>query len=63
MYNFERIKSRVDGKSYETLIKFVKDRPGHDRRYAINSKKIKTELNWRPRENFKTGLKKQLNGI
>lgn len=51
---------RVDGKSYETLIKFVKDRPGHDRRYAINSKKIKTELNWRPRENFKTGLKKTI---
>ena len=51
---------RVDGKNYQTLIKLVKDRPGHDRRYAINSKKIKTELNWRPRENFKTGLKKTI---
>tara|TARA_B100001564_G_scaffold359115_1_gene379720 strand:+ start:990 stop:2015 length:1026 start_codon:yes stop_codon:yes gene_type:complete len=37
-------------------IKFVKDRPGHDFRYALNSKKIRTELNWRPKKNFKKGL-------
>ena len=37
-------------------IKFVKDRPGHDFRYALNSKKIRAELNWRPKKNFKKGL-------
>ena len=37
-------------------IKFVKDRPGHDFRYALNSKKIRTELNWGPKKNFKKGL-------
>jgi dTDP-glucose 4,6-dehydratase len=43
---------------HEKLIKFVKDRPGHDRRYAIDTNKIKTELGWKPRENFETGLRK-----
>tara|TARA_E500000178_G_scaffold356459_1_gene434529 strand:+ start:2556 stop:3578 length:1023 start_codon:yes stop_codon:yes gene_type:complete len=37
-------------------IKFVKDRPGHDYRYALNSKKIREKLNWKPDKNFKTGL-------
>ena len=40
-------------------IKFVKDRPGHDIRYAINSNKIKKQLKWKPRVKFKEGLKKQ----
>jgi len=40
------------------LISFVKDRPGHDRRYAINSRKIESDLGWKPIENFKTGLRK-----
>lgn len=44
------------GKS-EVLIKYVSDRPGHDRRYAINSNKIKTELNWQPTKSFENGLK------
>jgi dTDP-glucose 4,6-dehydratase len=44
--------------SYRDLIKFVKDRPGHDRRYAIDSSKIQNELNWSPKETFQTGLKK-----
>ena len=39
-------------------IKFVKDRPGHDKRYAINSNKVKKQLKWKPRVNFKEGLKK-----
>ena len=39
-------------------IKFVKDRPGHDMRYAIDSKKIKKELKWSPKTNFNNGLKK-----
>jgi dTDP-glucose 4,6-dehydratase len=44
--------------SYAELISFVKDRPGHDRRYAIDSRKIQRELGWRPRESFETGLRK-----
>ena len=42
-------------------IKFVKDRPGHDFRYALNSKKIRKELNWRPKMNFESGLKETFN--
>ena len=45
-------------KSYSELISFVKDRQGHDRRYAINSTKIQRELNWRPKESFETGIAK-----
>ena len=45
---------------YKKLITFVKDRPGHDRRYAIDSSKIKRELGWQPQESFKTGLRKTL---
>jgi dTDP-glucose 4,6-dehydratase len=44
--------------SYEQLIRFVKDRPGHDRRYAMDSTKIARELGWRPRESFESGLEK-----
>jgi len=44
--------------SYADLITFVKDRPGHDRRYAMDSSKIARELGWRPRENFESGLAK-----
>ncbi|HEU4646645.1 MAG TPA: dTDP-glucose 4,6-dehydratase [Burkholderiales bacterium] len=46
------------GGSYADLISFVKDRPGHDRRYAIDSRKIQAELGWRPQESFASGLKK-----
>lgn len=48
----------ADGKKRETLIKFVTDRPGHDRRYAIDASKIDRELGWKPRETFETGLAK-----
>ncbi|MBO9484018.1 dTDP-glucose 4,6-dehydratase [Salinisphaera sp. G21_0] len=44
--------------SYHDLITFVKDRPGHDRRYAIDASKIETELGWRPAETFATGIQK-----
>ncbi len=43
---------------HERLITFVKDRPGHDLRYAIDAGKIRDELGWRPQENFETGLEK-----
>ena len=46
------------GGSYAALISFVKDRPGHDRRYAIDSRKIQRELGWRPQESFESGLRK-----
>ena len=46
--------------SYENLISFVKDRPGHDFRYAINSKKIQSEIFWKPKYRFKDGLKKTI---
>ncbi len=49
---------RVDGKSYREQITFVKDRPGHDRRYAIDASKIHRELNWSPQETFETGIAK-----
>ncbi|HQT80822.1 MAG: dTDP-glucose 4,6-dehydratase [Ferrovum sp. 37-45-19] len=45
---------------YSSLITFVKDRPGHDRRYAINAQKIMNELLWRPRESFESGIKKTI---
>ena len=45
-------------KSYHDLITFVKDRPGHDRRYAIDTSKIQRELQWRPQETFETGITK-----
>ncbi len=44
--------------SYAQLITYVKDRPGHDRRYAIDARKIETELGWRPSETFETGIRK-----
>ena len=44
--------------SYRELITYIEDRPGHDRRYAINAQKIETELGWRPTETFETGIRK-----
>ncbi|MDR2675976.1 MAG: dTDP-glucose 4,6-dehydratase [Opitutaceae bacterium] len=49
---------RPDGKSHADQITHVADRPGHDRRYAVNCEKIRRELGWRPRETFATGLEK-----
>ena len=48
-------------KRYSDLITFVKDRPGHDRKYAVNSNKITKDLNWSPAETFETGIKKTIN--
>jgi dTDP-glucose 4,6-dehydratase len=47
-----------DNRSRRSLIQFVTDRPGHDLRYAIDSKKIMSELNWKPKESFETGIVK-----
>lgn len=47
--------------SYKEQINFVKDRPGHDFRYAIDASKIENELGWRPKENFETGILKTIN--
>ncbi|HEY8967127.1 MAG TPA: dTDP-glucose 4,6-dehydratase [Candidatus Methylacidiphilales bacterium] len=52
------LRPRADGKSYSEQITFVKDRPGHDRRYAIDCAKIKAALGWAPQETFETGLGK-----
>ena len=49
-----------NGKKYSEMITYVKDRPGHDYRYAINSEKINSELNWYPNESFDSGLEKTI---
>lgn len=54
----DHIKPRQDNQSYSQLIEFVKDRPGHDRRYAIDARKISEKLGWKPKESFETGLAK-----
>jgi dTDP-glucose 4,6-dehydratase len=54
----DELKPRADGRSYAEQITFVKDRPGHDRRYAIDASKIERELGWRPVETFETGIRK-----
>ncbi|MEF2074014.1 dTDP-glucose 4,6-dehydratase [Consotaella aegiceratis] len=51
---------RGSGASYRDLIEFVTDRPGHDRRYAIDPSKIERELGWTPRETFETGLRRTI---
>jgi dTDP-glucose 4,6-dehydratase len=54
----DELKPRQDGKKYSEQITFVTDRPGHDRRYAIDARKIESELGWKPAETFKTGIRK-----
>jgi len=54
----DELKPRLDQKSYREQITYVKDRPGHDRRYAIDARKIECELNWKPAESFETGIRK-----
>ena len=49
---------RADGKPYKNQIAFVTDRPGHDRRYAIDARKIEQQLGWKPAETFATGIRK-----
>ena len=54
----DELKPQSKQQSYETLITFVKDRPGHDLRYAIDASKIKNDLDWVPKETFETGIRK-----
>tara|TARA_B100000029_G_scaffold180077_1_gene177677 strand:- start:716 stop:1720 length:1005 start_codon:yes stop_codon:yes gene_type:complete len=56
----DEVKPRGNGHSYEKLISFVTDRPGHDFRYSINTSKIKKELGWKPKESFKSGIRKTI---
>ena len=56
----DEMRPSPDGKSYGYLISFVKDRPGHDFRYAIDASKIKTELGWTPKETFESGIRKTI---
>ena len=54
----DALKPRADGASYATQITFVTDRPGHDRRYAIDARKLEAELGWKPAETFESGIRK-----
>ncbi|WP_420476676.1 dTDP-glucose 4,6-dehydratase [Noviherbaspirillum sp. ST9] len=54
----DRLRPREDGVSYAAQITFVVDRPGHDRRYAIDAARIRREIGWRPKETFESGLLK-----
>ncbi|MGD9942752.1 MAG: dTDP-glucose 4,6-dehydratase [Burkholderiaceae bacterium] len=56
----DELSPRSDGQSYAAQISFVRDRPGHDRRYAIDAGKIERELGWRPAETFESGLRRTI---
>ena len=54
----DELRPRADGRPYREQITYVKDRPGHDRRYAIDARKLERELGWKPAETFETGIRK-----
>lgn len=54
----DELSPRADGQSYKNQITFVKDRPGHDQRYAIDASRLERELGWKPAETFETGIRK-----
>ena len=56
----DEMRPRADGKPYREQITYVTDRPGHDRRYAIDARKIERELGWRPAETFASGIRKTI---
>ncbi len=56
----DSIKPKQDGSSYEEQIEFVKDRPGHDFRYSLDTSKIEKDFNWKPKESFTSGLEKTI---
>ena len=55
----DELKPSING-SYRQLISFVADRPGHDKRYAVDSTKLHNTLKWEPKESFSTGIKKTI---
>ncbi len=54
----DELRPRADGQSYRTQITYVTDRPGHDRRYAIDARKLEQALGWKPAETFESGIRK-----
>lgn len=54
----DELRPRADGKPYRDQITYVTDRPGHDRRYAIDARKLERELGWKPAETFESGIRK-----
>jgi len=54
------VQPRANGAKYSALLTYVKDRPGHDRRYAIDASKIGNELGWKPAETFDSGIEKTI---
>jgi dTDP-glucose 4,6-dehydratase len=54
----DELRPRADGKPYQDQITYVTDRPGHDRRYAIDARKLERELGWKPSETFESGIRK-----
>ncbi|MCB6184762.1 dTDP-glucose 4,6-dehydratase [Leeia sp. TBRC 13508] len=54
----DELQPKAVGMSYREQIRYVKDRPGHDRRYAIDARKLESELGWRPAETFESGIRK-----
>ena len=56
----DELRPKADGSHYRDQIAFVKDRPGHDRRYAIDARKLERELGWKPEETFETGIRKTI---
>jgi len=52
----DELRPRADGAKYESQITYVKDRPGHDRRYAIDPTKVQRDIGWRPAQTFETGI-------
>ncbi|QYA13680.1 dTDP-glucose 4,6-dehydratase [Rhizobium sp. AB2/73] len=56
----DELRPKADGGRYSDQITFVRDRPGHDRRYAIDARKLERELGWKPEETFETGIRKTI---
>jgi dTDP-glucose 4,6-dehydratase len=56
----DELRPQASAQPHNRLITYVTDRPGHDRRYAMNIGKIKSELGWRPRDTFETGIRKTI---
>jgi dTDP-glucose 4,6-dehydratase len=54
----DEMRPKADGTRYASQITYVTDRPGHDRRYAIDARKLEAELGWKPAETFETGIRK-----